>query len=139
VDGNYIQGPDGTLLIDISSLTDFSSLDISGNAALGGTVQFDFLNGYVPQANDTFAFLDAASVSGDFSSVDFAGIDCASCTAGFNGTDFRFSLDTGGMGPTSTTPEPGALGLLVTGLLALAWARRRRRTTSRADAGVSGL
>ncbi len=138
VDGNYTQGPDGTLLIDITSLTDFSSLDITGSATLDGTVEFDFLNGYVPQANDTFAFLDAASVTGNFSSYDFAGIDCASCTAGFNGTDFRFSLDTGAMSPTSTTPEPGALGLLVPGLLALAWARRRRRTTSRVGARVSG-
>ena len=136
VDGNYTQGANGTLLIDILSLTDFSSLDITGNATLDGTVQFDFLNGYVPQANDTFAFLDAASVTGDFSSFDFTGIDCAGCTAGFNGTDFTFSLDTGGISPTSTTPEPGALGLLATGLLALGWARRRKWRASAADASL---
>jgi fibronectin-binding autotransporter adhesin len=127
VAGNYTQGANGTLLIDILSLTDFSSLDVTGNASLDGTVEFDFLNGYVPQANDTFAFLDAASVTGDFSSFDFAGIDCVSCTAGFNGTDLTFSLDTGSVSPTSTTPEPGPLGLLATGLLALGWMLRRKR------------
>ena len=139
VDGNYTQGQDGTLLIGISSLTDFSSLDITGNATLDGAVEFDFLNGYVPQANDTFAFLDATSVTGDFSSFDLVGITCASCTAGFNGTNFTFSLDMGGTPPTSvSTPEPATLLLLITGLLAMTWVRRRKCSRTAADAGLSG-
>jgi hypothetical protein len=137
VDGNYTQGADGTLLIDISSLTDFSSLDITGSATLGGTVEFDFLNGFVPQANDTFAFLDAANVAGDFSSLDLVGIDCASCTVGFNGSNFTFNLDTGSTSPTAIpTPEPATLVLLLTGLLALAWDRRRKRSISAVNAHV---
>jgi fibronectin-binding autotransporter adhesin len=137
VDGNYTQGPDGTLLIDIASLTDFSSLDVTGNASLDGTVEFDFLNGYVPQASDTFAFLDAASVSGDFSSFDFVGIDCPGCTAGFDTADSTFSLQMSGLNPTASTPEPGTLGLLAMGLIALSLAARRRRL--RARAGQAGL
>lgn len=132
VDGSYTQGSDGTLLIDISSLTDFGSLDITGNATLDGTLQFDFLNGYVPQANDTFAFLDAAGVTGDFSSFDFVGINCTSCTAEFNGTNF--SLDTGNMlSPPISTPEPSTLALLAAGLLALGFAQRRRRRAAGAN------
>ncbi len=93
------------MLIDISSLTNFSSLDITGSATLDGTVPFDVLNGYVPQSDDSFAFLDAAGVTGNFSNFDFVEINCTSCSAGFNGSNFTFSLDTGSMLSPPTPPR----------------------------------
>ena len=137
IDGNYTQGSNGTLLIDISSLTSFSSIDITGGATLAGTVEFDFQNGFVPGANDSFSFLDASSVTGNFSSVDLVGIDCSSCTAGLQGSNFIFSLDTGSTPPTQpSVPEPSTLLLLATGLLALSWSRRRRRSRSASPADL---
>ncbi len=115
INGDYTQKIDGTLLIDIASASDYSILDVSGEASLDGTVDFDFLNGYVPGTNTDFAFLQAGSVLGDFASVDISGITCPTCTLNLS----TLSLDTGNTPPTPPpVPEPGTLILFGTGLLA---------------------
>ncbi len=117
INGGYTQKADGTLVIDIAGATDYSILDVSGEASLDGAVDFDFLNGYVPGANTDFAFLEAGSVAGDFSALDVMGINCPSCKFNLS----TLSLDTGDTPPTfgSPVPEPGMLILFGTGLLGL--------------------
>jgi hypothetical protein len=115
IDGNYTQKADGTLLIDISGPTDFSVLDVTGEASLDGTAEFDFLNGYVPGPNTDFPFLEAGSVIGEFASLDFIGIKCPTCTFNLS----TLSLDTGGTAPSPAVPEPGTLIFFATSLLAL--------------------
>jgi PEP-CTERM motif len=129
INGNYSQNADGTLVIGISSATDYSVLDVSGKASLDGTVDFDFLNGYLPGANTDFAFLEAGSVTGDFSALDFSalgftGVNCPSCTFNLS----TLSLDTGSTPPSygNRTPEPGTLILFGTGLLGLAALLRKK-------------
>jgi hypothetical protein len=122
INGSYTQKDDGALVIQIGSATAYSILDVNGEASLGGTVDFNFLNGYAPGANTDLAFLEAGSVTGDFSAVEFTGINCPTCTFNLS----TLSLDTGSIPPTST-PEPGTLILFGTGLLALATLLRRRR------------
>jgi PEP-CTERM motif len=124
INGDYTQNADGTLLIDISSATDFSILDVSGKASLDGTAEFDFLSGYVPAPNTDFAFLEAGSVAGDFSSLDVVGIRCPSCTFNLN----TLSLDTGSMSPSrNTVPEPGTLIMFASGLLGMCYVLQRTR------------
>jgi hypothetical protein len=121
-DGNYTQDADGTLVIDVWGSNHFDVLDVSGKASLDGTVNFDFLNGYVPGSNADFAFLTAGSVAGDFAALNLVGIKCPTCTLTLNlGT---LSLDTGSRPPT-ITPEPGTLILFGTGLLGLATLTRK--------------
>jgi PEP-CTERM motif len=122
INGSYTQKADGTLLIDISGATDFSVLDVTGEASLDGTAKFDFLNGYVPGANTDFPFLEAGSVIGDFASLDFIGIKCATCTFDLS----TLSLDTGSTAPSPAVPEPGTLVFFATGLLALGSVLRRK-------------
>lgn len=117
INGDYTQKADGTLVIDISSTTDFSILDVTGKASLDGTAEFDFLNGYIPGPNTDFAFLQAGSVAGDFSALDFVGINCPSCTFNLS----TLSLDTGSTPPSSAVPEPGTLVFFATGLLGMCY------------------
>jgi hypothetical protein len=110
----------GTLVIDISSAKDCSILGVTGKASLDGIVEFNFLNGYVPGANTDFGFLKAGSAMGDFTGLHFINLNCPTCAFDLN----TLSLDTGSNVPTS--PEPGTLVVLGTGLLGLAWLLRRR-------------
>jgi hypothetical protein len=118
VNGDYTQTGAGQLIIDLLSATDFTRLNILGNAYLGGALEFDLLDGYAPLAGTDFNFLDVGgAVSGDFTSVAFSGGNCAGCEFDLG----TLSLDT--PAPTST-PEPSGALLLLAGLLCLALAQR---------------
>jgi len=69
INGNYSQGPNGSLYVDIASLTQFDQLNISGHASLNGTLYVDLLNGYVPQIGNMFDVVNYSSGSGTFSMV----------------------------------------------------------------------
>jgi hypothetical protein len=121
INGNYTQGPGGTLIIDIlgTGAGQYSVLDVTGTATLDGTLDLDFLNGFMP---GTFNFLDFASLVGDFSNIQVAGL-CAGCTYTEVIGPGGISVDT-----ATTTPEPASLLLLGTALLALAaYGMRQRR------------
>ncbi|MGH9404043.1 MAG: PEP-CTERM sorting domain-containing protein [Terriglobia bacterium] len=129
INGNYTQDPNRTLVIDISSLTDFTVLDVTGTATLDGAVDFDFFDGYVPAANTAFPFLEAGYVSEDFTSLDFTGINCPTCFF----DPYTLTLDIGSTppGPSSDTPEPASMILFGTALLSMALLSRRKPVTAR--------
>ncbi|MBN2561626.1 MAG: hypothetical protein JXQ75_11920 [Phycisphaerae bacterium] len=53
--------------------TDFDYLDVSGSASLAGTLEVELIGAFVPEPNDTFEILTAASVNGAFDTVDLTG------------------------------------------------------------------
>lgn len=71
ITGNYIQGPSGTLFMELGGTTqgvDYDWLDITGTASLGGTLQVDLFGSFVPVAGNAFGLISAAGgVSGTFS------------------------------------------------------------------------
>jgi hypothetical protein len=69
ITGNYTQGGNSSLYVDIASLSQYDRLNISGHASLAGTLYVDLLNGYVPQIGNMFDVVNYSSASGTFSMV----------------------------------------------------------------------
>jgi hypothetical protein len=167
--GNYIQGPLGSLTIDIAGFDQYDQLNITGHAQLNGLLNIDLLHGYVPQLGDTFDIMNFANESGTFSLVmglpingqehftleynptnltldvvagpllsPDSGKEGLPATVPFivepdnDGTTLIASNIASGSAPhyglSPTTPEPGTLLLLVSGLLCVGYSVRRRMT-----------
>ena len=62
VNGDYSQGSDGTLAMEIqgtnASTPDFDQLIVNGTVTLGGVLNVSLLSGYYPLVNDTFRIID---------------------------------------------------------------------------------
>jgi hypothetical protein len=69
VSGDFAQ-PTGTMTIELGGTTPgtgFDQLTVSGTATLGGTLQVNLLNGFMPTPGDSFEFLRATGgISGTF-------------------------------------------------------------------------
>ena len=79
IDGNFSQYGDGVLniqLVGTTAGTQFDQLDVTGAAALGGTLAVSLANGYTPQVGDTFSVLTYSSRSGEFGT--YSGLGYAS-------------------------------------------------------------
>jgi T5SS/PEP-CTERM-associated repeat protein len=77
IDGNFQEEAGGEMDIVIGGDTagsNFSQLNITGTATLGGTLNVVLTNGFVPAPGQTFSILNAAGVSGTFSRVNGASI-----------------------------------------------------------------
>lgn len=66
---NYRQDSTGTLSLKVWGLNDFNKMEITGEAALGGILEIDFINDYVPLPGETFEIMTCGSRTGTFSSI----------------------------------------------------------------------
>lgn len=74
IDGNYEQGAAGTLLIEWAGLGEelFDRLIVTGDATLGGTLEIQLLDGFLPRAGDAIEFLHVdGTVNGNFARMSF--------------------------------------------------------------------
>jgi len=72
VNGTYAQNSGGALDVTIGGLTagtQFDQLNVSGTASLNGTLNIKLATGYTPALGNTFAILNASTVSGNFSTI----------------------------------------------------------------------
>ena len=74
VSGNYTQNA-GTLEIEIggTSAGQFDKLIVTGTATLGGALNLAVINGFVPQAGNSFDILDWSTRSGTFATLNLPG------------------------------------------------------------------
>jgi fibronectin-binding autotransporter adhesin len=73
VTGNYAQSG-GTLVLGVAGLTPgvaggYDALHVAGTAALGGALQVVIAPSFTPMGGDTFVFVQAGTITGDFTSV----------------------------------------------------------------------
>jgi len=66
---NYTQTQYATLMIQIANSSQFSVLNVLGNANLNGNLDPVLLNGFVPAIGESFTFLNYASLTGGFSHI----------------------------------------------------------------------
>ena len=156
--GNYTQGPNGSLTFDIAGTEpgEYDQLNISGHAELNGLMTVDLIHGFVPELGDIFDIMHFSSELGTFSLVMGLPINGEEhFVLEYNPTDLTLDVVAGPLFETdsdgtsliasnvassiassvtsridlsSSTPEPGSLLLLVSGLLCVAYSIRRRMT-----------
>jgi T5SS/PEP-CTERM-associated repeat protein len=122
ITGDLTQDAVGELLIELAGTTrgsEYDALDLTGDFNAGGTLHVVLLDDFAPQLNDRFNLLDFASFTGDFATLDLPSL---------NG---GLAWDTTALGTDGTlsvvaAPEPGSVGLLGLGGLALLGRRWRK-------------
>ena len=130
----------GTLNIEIASLTDFDRLFVSGGGVTVGDdsrVVFDFVSGFLPSADQSFQFLfSTGGIVGSLPEIAFAdplsGLDWSlTSVSGFNGQtsgSWMQLLFSDAQADPNGVPTPAPLTLLLAGLAPLGWHLRRNPT-----------
>lgn len=84
--GDYIQGPNGTLQININS-SGASQLQVGGNAALDGALKPVLVGGFAPAPGATYTVLNASSVTGQFAAQSFFATPTLFFVPAYSGTN----------------------------------------------------
>ena len=99
-------------------------LIITGDAIFDGTLEFVFLDNFIPHPSDIFPFIEVGgSIFGEFSDIILTGLP--------QGSTFDLFTEGGqfliGNIEAADVPEPATLALFGVGLSGLAYLRRRRK------------
>ncbi len=73
INGDYTQTPSGSLDVEIGGTaagTQYDQLEVTGQAALAGTLSISLLTGFSPTLGQTFTIASANPLSGTFTNVD---------------------------------------------------------------------
>ncbi len=129
IDGNFTQGANGTLALEIESLSAFDELNITGDGFFDGIFELTLDDAFDLGANQEFQVVTIDGISNGT----FTDLTEGSIVFSDNGFDLRISYF-GGDGNdivllTSAVPEPGSTGLLLACIVSLT-IRRRRPTTA---------
>jgi hypothetical protein len=134
---SFTQVSPGVLTIDIAGTGpgDYSVLAVIGNASLGGTVDFQAIDGFTPTAGEDFAFLTFGTWAGVFPTMEFSGL-WSTCPTGDTCSDVvvgdTLTLEiASSVTPPPTVPEPSVFLLLAMGLAVMTILMKYRNTMRR--------
>lgn len=131
ITGNYVQGADGRLDIELGGVLpgiDFDRLLVSGNATLNGVLDVTHLAGYAPKIGDSFIVLASSRLYGAFSSLALHGFG--------SGTQINVSYLDGNDADSyadyvrldvAAVPEPETYAMMLAGLGVVGWSLRKRK------------
>jgi hypothetical protein len=114
--GNFSQGIDGVLAIELAGSDNYDLLDIQGSAEFGGALDVSLLGGFQPSLGDEFDILNFSSASGSF--------DTMSLPELASGLQWDMS-NLYAAGNLTVVPEPAGILLLVCGSFVFGFIRRR--------------
>jgi hypothetical protein len=114
--GNFRQGAEGILSIDLAGRGDHDVLDIDGSAEFGGALAVSLLGDFEPSLGDEFDIINFSSASGSFGSVNLPGLS--------EGLQWDMS-NLYAAGSLAVVPEPAGILLLLCGSFAFGLIRRR--------------
>jgi len=120
VTGDFTQGNDGTLLIELAGTeagAEHDLLKVAGEASLDGTLEVSLLEGFEPAASDSFDIFDFGSVTGNFDEVILPDL------GGSLAWDDSTLLSHGSL---SVVPEPNSSFMILMGIMGLFGCRRLR-------------
>ncbi len=115
VSGDFRQGSDGVLRIDLAGTGDYDLLDIQGSAEFGGTLEVSLAGGFGPSFGDEFDILNFSSATGSFDSMNLPAL-----AEGLQ-WDMSNLYDAGSL---AVVPEPAGVLLLLCGGLVFGLTRR---------------
>jgi hypothetical protein len=118
--GDYAQSSAGELDIALAGLTagsQYSVLNVAGTATLDGALDISLAEGFTPIPGDVFDIVDAGSLTGTFSTLNFPAGDGV----------FDISYSSTGVELSFVVPEPCSVSLMTASALVLLTRRRRRR------------
>lgn len=126
IDGDYEMGVGATLQLEIAGLnraTQYDALDVTGLTTLNGTIDVNFIDGFNAAAGDQFDFVDAASLSANGATFDFAD---AVLSGGLVWDTTQFGSNGVLQVMAVSIPEPGAVYLIAWFSSMLSIRRRRQ-------------
>ena len=79
IGGDVTLASDGALRMEIAGRNagEFDVLSVGGELTLGGTLEIDFLNGFLPEAGDVFDFITHGGLAGQFDGFTVGGVSPA--------------------------------------------------------------
>lgn len=76
--GDVVLGPDATLALELGGTlagTEYDQINVPGELTLGGTLEISLINGFTPNAGQTFNILNWGSLTGAFSNIVLPALD----------------------------------------------------------------
>lgn len=128
IDGDFIQDPVGTLLIELGGYNpgvDSDLLEITGYAFLDGRLEVSLWNGFTPADGDEFDILRAGEIVGGFDLNSLVFPKSWSWQIAYLDLDSNNTYDTVRL-TANSVPVPAAIWLFASGLIGLVSIRRNR-------------